>query len=302
MKLKIGKYTLRKETPKILYDKHIRKLWDPRLRNHSVWNNRFLIITNNFCDQTCYSCSTKCDTPWRSNPFRWEKHTTPLASIEKFQDLIDGYKPKHWNRLSGGETTLCGPDYVEEVCEISHQHGRAISLLTNGAKMLECDPHWFEFIHLDEHIVNSDLIKEIRRYFKKVKFKRYQVWVTKEHRDLELQRTNHITKGPLCLDHMSAITLWRDTIYPCCVLPFLDGWNETKEPSQDIEFESKIRLSLRKAGWDLDNPNLVETMKNWKNTLPPVAVNACKTQCWKDGKKLEYQPTSVCKEEKTVVP
>jgi len=280
--LQIGKYKIRKETPKILFDKHIRKLWDPRLRENSIWNNRFLIITNNFCDQACYSCSTKCDTPMGSNPFRWEKHTTPLESIEKFLTLIDGYRPKFWNRLSGGEVTLCGPDYVEEVCEISHQHGRPISLLTSGARMLECDPHWFEFIHLDEHIVNSELITDIRKYFKDVGFNRYQVWVTKEHRDLELQRTNHITKGFLCPDHMAAITLWRDTVYSCCVLPFMDGW----------ENNSKVRLSLRGAGWSLDNPNLVETMKNWRNTLPADSVHACLTKCWKGGPNLKYQPTS----------
>jgi len=284
MKIKLGRYTLRKETPKILFDKHIRKLWDPRLRENSDWDKRFLILTNNSCniDPPCYSCSAKCDTPWGSNPFRWEPHTTPIASIEKFLDLIDGYRPRYWTRLSGGETTLCGPDYIEEVCELSHQHGRPISLLTNGARMLDCDPHWFEFIHLDEHIVNSGLIAEVRKYFKDVGFSRYQVWVTKEHRDLDLQRKDHITEGLLCSANMEAITLWRDTVSPCCVLPFLDGWNNN----------TLVRESLRAAGWSLDNPNLIETMKDWRNTLPAEAVYACQTKCWKGGKNLEYQPVS----------
>ena len=282
--MKIGKYTLRKETPRILWQKHIRRIWDPRIRENNIWNNRFLVLTNNSCniDPPCYSCSAKCDTPWGSNPFRWEPHITPLRSIEKFLDLIKGYRPKHWIRLSGGETTLCGPDYIESICEISHQHGRNISLLTNGARMLECDPHWFEFIHLDEHIVNTGLIKEIRKYFKEVGFKRYMVWVTKEHRNLELQRTNHITEGLRCAAHMEAITLWRDTVYPCCVLPFLDGWNG----------DTKVRDSMNASGWTLNNPNLVETMKNWINTLQADAVFACHTQCWKGGPNLEYQPVS----------
>lgn len=280
--MRIGKYNLRRQTPKILWDKHIRKIWDPRLRENSVWNNRFLVLTNNFCDQSCYSCSAKCNTPMGSNPFRWEPHTTPLKSIETFLNRIDGYRPKHWIRLSGGETTLCGPEYIENICEMVHQHGRNISLLTNGARMLELDPHWFEFIHLDEHLVNHDLINEIRRHFKKVGFKRYQVWVTKEHRDLDLQRKDHITEGLRCSAHMEAITLWRDTVYPCCVLPFLDGWNNN----------TKVRESMIAAGWTITNPNLVETMKDWRNTLQADAVFACHTQCWKNGPNLELQPVS----------
>ena len=280
--MKIGKYNIRRQTPKILWDKHIRKLWDERIRENNIWNKRFLILTNNYCNQACYSCSAKCDTPMGDNPFRFEKHTTPLESIEKFQDLIDGYRPKYWIRLSGGETTLCGPEYLEELCEISHQHKRSVSLLTNGARMLECDPHWFEFIHLDEHLVNHDLIKKIRKHFKEVGFKRYQVWITKEHRDLELQRTNHITQGLKCSDHMDAITLWRDTVFNCCVSPFLDGWNGN----------TKVRDSMNAAGWNINNPNLVETMEDWINTLPVDAIHACQTQCWKGGPNIKLQPVS----------
>jgi len=280
--MKIGKYKLRRETPKIIWDKRIRPLWDPRLRENNVWTNRFLVLTNNFCDQACWSCSALCNLPFGENPFRWEKHTTPISSIETFLERIDGYRPKYWIRLSGGETTLCGPDYLEEVCELVHQHGRSISLLTNGAKMQECDPDWFEFIHLDEHIVNHDLIEDCRKYFKEHGFKRFQVWLTKEHRDLEAQRTNHITNGLRCSAHMEAITMWRDTVYPCCVLPFIDGW----------EKNSKVRLSMREAGWRIDNPDLVEVMKDWVNTLQADATHACQTQCWKDGTTLIYKPVS----------
>jgi len=214
-----------------------------------------------------------------------KKHTTPLESIEKFLDLIDGYRPKYWIRLSGGETTLCGPEYLEELCEIVHQHGRNISLLTNGARMLDCDPHWFEFIHLDEHIVNHDLIQDIRKDFKKKRFNRYQLWVTKEHRDLDLQRKDHITEGLQCSDHMDAITLWRDTVFPCCVSPFLDGWNGN----------TKVREAQIKAGWTIENNDLVKLLEEQErgvNSLLGDTVSACKTQCWKGGLNLKFQPVS----------
>lgn len=282
MKIKIGKYILRKETPKIIWDKRIRPLWDPRLRENNVWSNRFLVITNNFCNQSCWSCSALCNKPIGSNPFRWEKHITPIESISRFLDLIDGYRPKHWIRLSGGEVTLCPPEYIEEIVELSHQHNRNISLLTNAARMHLLDPHIFDFIHLDEHIINQDLIYQTAKHFKAVGFKRFQIWTTKEHRDLELQRTGHVTKGLQCSAWLEAITLWRDTVYPCCVISFLDGWNNN----------TLIREALQESGWNIDNPNLVETIENYRNTTPPQVAYACQLQCWKDGPNLLYHPTS----------
>ena len=280
--MQIGKIKLRRETPKILWDKHIRPLWDPRLRDNNIWSNRFLIITNNYCNQQCWSCSALCNTAFGSNPFRAKPETTPIENISKFLDLIEGYRPKHWIRLSGGEVTLCSPEYIEEIVELVHQHGRNISLLTNAARIDQLDPHLFDFIHLDEHIVNHDLIYSTAKHFKEAGFHRFQIWVTKEHRDLELQRTSHITQGLRCSAMMEAITLWRDIVYPCCVIAFLDGWNNN----------TLIRENQKTTGWSIDNPNLVETMENYINTLGRDTVYACHLQCWKDGPNLRYHPTS----------
>ncbi len=282
MKLKIGKYQLRRETPNIIWHKRIRPLWDERLRDNNIWSNRFLIITNNFCNQACYSCSALCNKPMGSNPFRFRRYITPLRSIETFLERIEGYRPKHWIRLSGGEVTLCEPDYIREITELSHQYNRNISLLTNAARIELIDPHWFDFIHLDQHILNRGKIEEARYQFKRQNYKRYQVWITEEHRDLELQRTDHVTKGLRCSAWLEAISLWRDTVYPCCVICFLDGWNNN----------TKIRTALRNYGWHVDNPDLVQVIKDYKQTTPPQVAYACQLQCWKDGPNLEYHPVS----------
>lgn len=280
--MKIGKYNLNPHTINSLYHRHIRPLWDDRLRENSEWQHRFLVLTNNFCTLQCYSCSALCNRPMGSNPFRWEKHVTPLEDIERFLDLIDDYRPKYWVRLSGGESTLCGPEYLRELCEISHSHGRNVSMLTNGARMQDCDPHWFDFIHLDEHIVNAHHIYDTARYFKEKGYKRFQILTTKVHRDLDLQRKDHVSPALHCEGWMEAISLWRGTVYPCCVLPFLDGWNN----------DTKIRDSLNEAGWNIDNPDLADTMRDWKHTTPPQTVYACSLQCWKNGPNVVYQPVS----------
>jgi organic radical activating enzyme len=280
--VKVGKYNLNSHTLNSLYHRHVRRLWDSRLRENSEWQHRFLVLTNNFCTLSCYSCSALCNRPIGSNPFRWQRHVTPLEDIERFLDLIEDYRPEYWIRLSGGETTLCGPEYLEELCEIIHSHGRNVSLLTNGARMQELDPHWFEFIHLDEHIVNEHHIYQTAEYFKEQGYKRFQILPTKVHRDLALQRKDHVSPGLHCEGWMQAISLWRKTVYPCCVLPFLDGWNN----------DTTIRESLQNAGWFIHNPNLADTMRDWKHTTPPEIVHACALQCWKEGPNVEYHPVS----------
>ena len=280
--MKIGKYNLNKHTPSSLYHRHIRPLWDERLRGKSAWQRRFLVLTNNFCNLSCWSCSALCNKPIGSNPFRQEKYITPLSNIERFLELIKDYRPKYWIRLSGGEVTLCPVNHVEHIADLSHLYGRNISLLTNGANMLGIDPHLFEFIHLDEHILNEKLIYQVADYFKSVGYKRYQILTTKVHRDLNIQRRGHVTEGLNCSAMMQAISLWRDTIYPCCVLPFLDGWNGN----------TKIRDSLLKAGWSIFNDDLVDTMDNYKDTLPEDAVYACTNQCWHNGPNKVYEPVS----------
>lgn len=280
--MKIGKYRLNRYTLQSLYHRHVRPLWDERLRDNSAWQKRFLVLTNNFCDLSCWGCSALSDRPFGSNPFRAERYTQPVKYVRKFLDLIDGYRPKYWLRLSGGESSLCGPEYLKLLTELSHEHNRNISLLTNGARADEIDPHWFDFIHLDEHIVNKDKIYSVAEYYKSVGFKRFQILTTKIHRDLGLQRKHHITKGLRCEAWLEAISLWRDTVYPCCVLPFLDGWNNN----------TVIRDSLIENGWSINNPDLVDTIKRYVHTIPDEVVYACRYQCWKDGPNIEYHPVS----------
>ena len=280
--MKLGKYNLNPHTLNSLYHRHVRPIWDKRLRENSEWQHRFLVLTNNFCNMSCYCCSALCNHPIGSNPFRWKKHVTPLDEVDKFLDLIEDYRPDYWVRLSGGESTLCGPDYLEELCEIIHQHHRNASMLTNGARIQEVDPHWFEFIHLDEHIVNEHQIYDSAEYFKQQGYKRFQILTTKVHRNLALQRKDHVSPGLRCEGWMEAISLWRRTVYPCCVLPFLDGWNN----------DTKIRDSLLEAGWSIDNPDLADYMRDWKHTTPPQTVYACTLQCWKEGPNIVYKPVS----------
>ena len=47
------------------------------------------------------------------------------------------------------------------------------------------------------------------------------------------------------------------------------------------ENNEHITNELEKAGWTLDNNNILETIKNWKNTLPKFVIDECLNNCWK---------------------
>lgn len=280
--MNIGKYQFNKYTINRIYHRRIRSLWDERFRDNSEGQNSFSIITNNFCNLSCYSCSSQCDKPEGSTPFREKNYITPLHNIEKFLDLIDGFKPHRWLKLSGGESTLCGPEYLKELCEIGHSHKRKLSILTNGARIKECDPYWFDFIQLDEHILNQKQVYEAATYFKQVGFNRFQILPTPFHRDLELQRKDHVSPGLHCEEWLKTISLYQDTVYPCCVLPSLDGWNG----------DTRIREACRVSGLTIDNPELINAIKSWKKTVHPNLIYACSLQCWKRGTNIEHHPVS----------
>jgi hypothetical protein len=65
--------------------------------------------------------------------------------------------------------------------------------------------------------------------------------------------------------------------------------------------DKKMEEELTKAGWYLDNPNIINTVKNWKNTLPKYIHQQCRDGCWWPHKqilgkvKITLKPNDVIK-------
>lgn len=214
-----------------------------------------------------------------SNVYRNYPRTTTLEQADRFLTLIDGWKPDVDIRLTGGEPTAVGPEIIHEMCNIVHKHGRKVDILTNGYRLQEIDPHLLDFITLDNHGVNEQTIKECQQYLLEKGYKNFNIITYTHHRDLESQRKGNISNGPKCMEWMDSILLWEETVYPCCVMPFLEGFDSNP----------RIGESLREAGWTIKNPNLVETLKDWHETIPAVVVRACVLGCWRGSdKRVEW--------------
>ena len=46
--------------------------------------------------------------------------------------------------------------------------------------------------------------------------------------------------------------------------------------------EDDLRTSLISAGWTIDNPDLVSTLSNWRESIPKMFLNSiCAGSCYK---------------------
>jgi len=52
--------------------------------------------------------------------------------------------------------------------------------------------------------------------------------------------------------------------------------------------DQKLASNLRDAGWNAYNPDLVETIRNWRDTLPGEAYRVCSVKCFKHSSKTRW--------------
>ena len=97
-----------------------------------------------------------------------------------------------------------------------------------------------------------------------------------------------ITDGLKCPIWLG-ISLWGETVYPCCCLAQMDGFYNV----------NKIRDSMNDAGWNVKNPDLKETLVNWKETIPAEVVKMCALSCWRGRKEYLWHPVSYTRPEET---
>jgi hypothetical protein len=218
------------------------------------------------------------DRPLGSNVYRDELRETTPENISRFLGLIDGWLPRAGVRLTGGEPT-CVAEAIPDISKrVRNYHNRFLDIVTNGFRLMELDPFLFDFIHLDDHGVNRDLIEKCTEYLVEHGYKDFRIMRFDYHRDLELQRRGNVSNGLTCKDWMGSITLWEKTVYPCCVMHSIEGF----------ENDPRIGESLRKAGWTIDNLELLNTLRDWKNTVPAEVVRACVLGCWHGGTNIEW--------------
>ena len=272
IEVKIGTHKIGRQSPKAFYNKFVLPLWDKRQRvkNEFTSLKQIILNVNNYCNLECFSCASLCDQPY-NNPWRDQPRMIDPLNVEKalwYLASVDAYEVV---TLTGGEPTAADLDTLRHLSRIIRWNKLRVCLYTNGFRLKEIGPNTFDYIVLDDHGINSEDIKAAIEYLEENRFKNYYVIETKRHRDYgEALRRSMTSPGVHCWGWLQP-TLWLDIVYPCCHMAQMEGWGN----------DTVIRDSLRRHGWTVNNPDLAEVMKDWRNTIPAEVIKKCLFSCWK---------------------
>ena len=219
----------------------------------------------------CYSCSAIGKNPPRDE--------TTLEEIQAYVKNIDGYFPESVFMLTGGEPTAIDHGKLEKICNFIHDRGHKTAILTNGFRLIPVE--WIDYVVLDRHGINDDDIVKWKKHLKNANHENYDVFNTLWHMDIAYSLKDNITMGARCGSWTNTITLWKDVVYPCCAHMHMAVWDSEK-------LDQKLASNLRDSGWNAYNPDLVETIRNWRETLPGEAFRVCSIKCWKSANKTRW--------------
>lgn len=240
----------------------------------------FIFRCTNRCNLSCELCQTLdnqpigSDSPYRNRRAPWE---VSVEDLEKFCEVFEGIGDNGDNlhRITGGEPTTLPTDKLEEIIDVFHSHNRSLSLITNGYNIMGLDKAYInkiDLLVLDNHGINQSHINDCARFLKgfyKGKLKRVKVLY---HYDCTKAKNDPRNIGK-CSGGCSipkAPALFEKVIYPCPAFEFIE----------ELDGHTKITDSLKEAGWTLDNPEILETMRNWRNSIPQYALDQCMYNCW----------------------
>jgi hypothetical protein len=203
---------------------------------------------------------------------------TTVEEIIVFLQKMVYYAPGSTVMLTGGEPTAYDHGKLKEICDEIHLHGFKVALLTNGYKLIPVD--WVDYIILDKHgEANEGSIKHwedhLKAHGRDIDYRdKYY------HMDIPYSIEGNITKGARCNNWIQTLTLWRDVVYPCCNIMCAAWWAG--------DYGDILDPALRKNGWTITNPELANTIRNWRDTLPAEAYRTCTLQCWRDAPRTKW--------------
>lgn len=235
------------------------------------------ITTNNYCNLHCEHCSNMCDIPLNSqnkNIFRRVKWEISLDDLALFCERFKGVGENNFHIFVGGETTAMPIEKIDEMIDCLYVYKRRIALITNGFNFLGLSKktiNKIDMIILGDHGINHKLIAECKNYVRSFYQGKIKMRSPAPHYNLEIARHHPINRGKQCNFMMRNPTLWGSTLYPCCAIPFVMVFNNN----------TLIRDELVKAGWTIHNKDVLNTLRNWRETLPKYVKGQCLNNCWR---------------------
>jgi len=238
------------------------------------------INVTNMCNLHCDYCDNGCSIPFSKDNdkiFRRKPYIVQPEEITKFCHTLKGFGEQNLHILQGGEITVLPLDNIVQYIEIFCSFGRKVGLRTNGYNVCRLPIeilNQLECIYLNSHGTNQKAIDFCYNYLTKHYIGKVIIEKNVYHRNLDSLVNNGkgtIEQGKKCSYLLATLTSIPPVVYPCC-----NSW-----ALMNALNSSKIRDALVNAGWTVDNPQLMETLMNWRQTLPRVFYKFfCADSCY----------------------
>ena len=239
----------------------------------------WLFRITNYCNLRCEFCSVMANEPIRkASPFvhRRERRQISSEHVELFCKRFEGIDEGCLHHFGSAEPTMVSPEKMGELVEILYSYNRTnIRLSTNGYGLLSYSPDLlkkFNHICITSHNINLKHRDECGKYLKS--FYEGTLWLSAQviHYDLETARKRK-KNGPHCSCFMTTPS------FGCEDEPVIHPCHNSRNIMQ-FNNDTKMSDELARAGLTLTNPDVVETLANWRTTMPQYMKDQCANNCW----------------------
>lgn len=240
---------------------------------------RISIKVTNQCNLSCNHCSNSTWKPIDENSenvFRRKIDEMSVADIELFCERFKGIGHKEIHGFTSAEPTTLAPEKLGEMIEILYNDDRIVELDTNGFGLMCMDPKHLNLIKkiaIDDHGTNHSHVADCYVWLKKNYKGEVHYHTTPWHYDLQQAMDNKCNTPEIqkaCSTFLTEMTLRGRVIYPCVNVYNVSVWMN----------KPQLRDDMIKAGWTLDNPNIVQAIKNWRESIPAYSHELCQKHCW----------------------
>jgi molybdenum cofactor biosynthesis enzyme MoaA len=238
------------------------------------------INVTNACNLHCDYCDHDAHLPFDKNGPKIFRVSPLIASpddVERFCQIMIGVGENDNHVLQGGEITVLPVSLIMRYIDVIASYGRRVGMRTNGYNLSAIPLKQLQkrdFIYLNAHGNNTEAIKQGQEFLKNNYSGRVVNEENLHHRDLSAY-INHnegtVDQGLNCSHLMATLTLISPVVHPCC-----NSW-----ALMNALNSQQMKDLLIKAGWTSDNPDLKNTLANWRQTLPqPFLESFCANSCY----------------------
>lgn len=231
----------------------------------------------NVCNLHCEHCGAGCEEPIRPESprkLRRKARQMPLEILESFCERFKGIGEQDRHNFTGGEPTVVRPELLQQYMDVLHRYHRRMTIRTNGYGLRRLPEEYvkrFSEIWLDNHGTNARVIRETDTWLGTFYGGEIKHCTITGHINIRKAMQMDAGRTIWCKQWLKYLALTPEgVIHPCCGTTVIQAMLD----------DDRMDRELAKAGWSLENPNVVQTLLKWRKTVPSYVLHQCFTNCY----------------------